>query len=429
MRLNFHENKIKTYFSLFAFAFVVSFIVLFGLRLDVHAESLSSFPLPFGPCSNWGFSNPNDVHIPNDSDLSAFVSGIETSTGNTVYGLFIYEIASDYSYVDFAVAFNDFWYLMPNNTYPSMPYNDSLNLCSLGTVNIFSTQIWRFDSSGSFSYTNRNLNVPSQVYYFSGGVSSSDTFYSWYPYWHIDNEPILVSPDWSGSNVGFVYSGSGGSPDFSGHSIGGSGSGSFIPSPDNPSTVTGFDFDINLNYDDSGITSRLDTLNDNVSGLGDKIDVSNNWLGRIWSAISDYFSAPDPNEITDTLDDYPLIIDLTSTVNDTKSTVNNIFDFQSIQPKTADNVDFDYDFQWKVYVPQLHAFQTRTTRIHIVFSWFESIRTPVTLVLTVFLVLGFLVYVFRQIPNLINGVGAGASAGQSIADMNNNSSGKGNGKK
>lgn len=414
-----NENKIKTYCFSSCIAFMLAFVVLFGLRLDVRAETKNAFPLPYGPGSNWGFSNPNEVRLPNDEDILGLVSQVETSTGNTVYGFFIYEIASDYSYVKFAVAFNDFWFLMPNDTYPSMPYNDYMYLRTINTANTFNTQIWRLDNNGAFYYDNFNLDSGTGTF-FSGGVSSSDTFYIWYPFYHKDFAPVQVSSNWSTGREGFTYvgiSGGGGfdAPGF----ITGEGTGTL------DSDTGDLNIDFNLQYDDSAIQGKLDTIIDNQEGSLEKQDTANNLLGRIWQAITDYFTPPTQQEVQTALNGFPVFGDLTNTIGQTKTTVNSIFDFSQIQPKTADNVDFDYDFTFVYYDPQFHRLRDKVVTVHIVFSWFESIRTPVTLVLSVFLALGFLVYIFRQIPNLINGVGAGASAGQSIADSVTNQKGGG----
>lgn len=426
MRLKLKNEKIKTCLVMFAFACFVSVTCLCLLPLTVHAETTNQYPVPFGFGSGYGYDLGQSIsggegstpYVPTDEDIANIVSVIETNKNATCYGLFVREFNNDnYS---FYFTLTDFAYGMPNNTYPSLGYWGFLNCWCFGTRDSLPVGEVTFIPStgnvivgpGSYDFNRVDLFIGdgSSAYAYSGSDIPC------YPVWHINNSPIQVSPSWSADSStyrdGFVYIGnSGGGGGFDGPGfITGEGTGTLDPDTGD------LNIDFNLQYDDSVIQGKLDTIIENQEDSLDKQDTTNNRLGQIWQAITDYFTPPTQQEVTTALQGFPVFNDLTNTIGNTKTTVNSIFDFSQIQPKTADNVDFDYDFHWKVYNPSSHSFVTKTTTVHIVFSWFESVRTPVTLVLSVFLALGFLIYIFRQIPNLINGVGGGASAGISVAE-------------
>lgn len=437
MRLKLkNDDKIKIRLFGSLFVFLCSFVFLYCLPLTVHAETKNAFPLPYGPGSNWGFSNPNEVRLPNDDEILDLVSQVETSTGNTVYGFFIYEIANDFSYVRFAVAFNDFWYLMPNDTYPSMPYNDYMYLRTLNTGNPFSTQIWKLDNNGAFYYDNGNINSGTGTF-FSGGVSSSDTFYTWYPFWHKDFEPIQVSSNWSTGREGFVYQGVSGGGGFDGPGFQGSASGQLTPksSVDGQGFDIDFDFFVDMNPLQilgeeirDGIGTLIEKVKDGFSivigSIGDTFQMLKDNTDTIVSKIQELAEdakKPSSQQLEEALYDSTVVGGIVDVAQSGKNFLDSLT-ASGIQVPSSEDMDFDYSFTWKEYKPKLHAFRTHSSTVHISFSWYESIRSKVLLVLGVFMTIGFTVYLIKQMPNLIAGVSGGGSAGVSISDFNRNNS-------
>lgn len=464
MRLRLKNEKIKNCFALFALACFISVTCLCLLPLTVHADSSNTYrttmPLYVSPVSGANQGKPADI------DLSGMRNALLNYLINDGFyspsiKYITYEGKSETDPIIYVNAFSN--YGSPNvSNYPTLNLN-SFTSESNFTFNVTNGvyPMWYNYSTGACGmHTHNNtpfvLNSYISLYY-----NGATPFYALIPNQFIPGYPLYIENDIIyGNDVVFSdYANipSDDEPIYSGSSIGGSGTGTFIPSDDGSggsseggsSGIGGtFDFELDLNLDDSAIIGAIEGVGDDIGGSLDdisgslddiggsldtiegKIDTSNNWLQRIWTAITDYFTPPTKQEILSAFDDFPLIQDLIDTINTTKTSVNSIFDFSSITPKTANNVDFDYDFNWKVYDPDTSSFVTKTTTIHIIFSWFESVRTPVTLVLSVFLTLGFLVYLFRQIPNLINGVGGGASAGMSVSESFSSSGHtKGSGKK
>lgn len=448
MRLNLYEKN-KNIWLYTLIAIMLPIIILHVVQLRVFASgeeitSTNSFPLPFGPGSNWGYSNPNDVRLPNDAEILDLVDQIETSTGNTVYGLFIYEIASDYSYVVFAVAFNDFWYLMPNDTYPAMPYNDYLNLRRLNGRDLFSCQLWKLENNGTFYYTNGNNNTPDQSYFFSSGVSHANTFYYWYPFWHKDFEPIQVSSNWSTGREGFVYRGvSGGGPgpaiDFDAP---GFGSGSYEVDPDT-GDVSGFSFDFNLDFSSIGdhltalfdnlsesLGSWFDPIHDNLDTIIDKLDDILDNMGAILDRMS-------PNNLTtqnfgdatgyllnNFVKNSPAFKQWVDLGTSFKDFYDELFDDSDFENPVYDD-DFpvvEYEAYW--FMPtnddmdEHPEFDDWYVPIHFKadFRWYERIREPFLKVFMTFFTIGFLFYAIKQVPNILHGVAGGVSNGSSVAE-------------
>ena len=417
MRLKLSE-KIKNCSLYFAFTFFIPLVVLCGLRLTGLCASsggqsyVTTFPLPYGGDSGFGYGD-----YPLTSSIAAGALDFALSEYNYQFNLVtIYEVASDNSYIDFIVYVNEGsnFHLLNVSDYPNFDSSGMLirNLDSYGSVLVRYNGAYSLLQEYSYrqyydvSINNWLSSLPTGGFYLPQGTE-------------LYNYPVYYSGGTISGSEGDIFEVSTGSGDIviGGHTIGGSGSGQFIHSSESPSTITGFDFDINLTVDDTEINSRLDTIDDSINGLGDKIDTSNGFLGGIYQGLTNFFSVPTTDTVTSLISSYPVIYDTLGTYAVTKSTINDLFDFTSISPKTASTVDFDYNFTWKVYDPNTGSFINKSTPVHIVFSWYESIRTPVTLVLTVFLVLGFVVYIFRQIPNLINGVSGGASAGVSVSEQ------------
>lgn len=408
------DNKLYKVLRIVFLTLAIISLIFSLSKKFVHAEGATtstSFPLPYGPGSNWGFSNPNEVRLPTNDELLDMVSQIETSTGNTVYGLFIYEIASDYSYVTFAVAFNDFWYLMPNNTYPSMPYNDFLNLRTLNTADVFNCQIWKLENNGSFYFTNSNINSPSQSYFFSSGVSYSDTYYGWYPFWHKDFSDILVSPDWSSSQVGFVYQGISGGGGFDGPGFTGEATGTLSPSEDFDGQGFNLDFDFSIDLNPlqvlgeeikDGISDFKDRVVEGFQVIGGKIDTFKDrvvegfqTLTSIPSKVSDiydYITEPfDEEKFSEKFEEMELGQELTTFRTDIESFTGTF----NVAPAAAEDVRFSIPFT----LPYVN--QNLTAVID--FSFYDRIRSIVVPFFTVFLIFGMVWSLIRSIPGILHG--------------------------
>lgn len=409
MRLKLNYEKVKTYIFMLFITFVVPFTCLCGLYVKGFCASSNSFPLPYGAGSHYGYGD-----FPLTENIVKNVNDYLSSQGITSNALVINEIANDNSYISFYYITSNLVFAINNEGYfPILNGNVVIfarsdfygNFCTGGIITYV-------PSSNSFSLTSDSY-IDGRIdlrYLLVDGSVPSDTVIRYYPVYYSSNGDIS-GYGWVNNTLeydlpAFSFDGdssSGASDDFDG-----SASGSLVPDGDG-----GFDLDININIPD--YSEKLDDIGGSVDSINDKLDSNNSWLQSIYNSIDNFFSIPSSQEVTDTLGNYPLIQDLSGTVSDTKSAVNSIFDFSSVSPKSVNDVDFDYDFHWKFFDFSSGGFIDKVTTIRIRFSWFESIRTPVETVMIVFMTLGFIVYIFRQIPNLINGVSGGVSAGESIS--------------
>lgn len=164
-----------------------------------------------------------------------------------------------------------------------------------------------------------------------------------------------------------------------------------------------------------GSNNSLATLNqklDLIYGkLVDSNDNNKSWLEKIYRWLVDFgsvFALPDPEDVQEVLENSTFWNAVTDLINFAK-TFKNQLSLSNVTPKNSSNVDFYYDFHWNVYNFDTNTFEDKVTTVFIQFSWFESIRTPVTLVLTVFLILGMASYFVHQLVNLINGSGSGVN--------------------
>lgn len=429
MRLNLNEFKSKIHIIKYFVTFSFACLVLCGLSLTVSAETKTQWPLPYGFGSGYGYrewsgSNP----------VTPVLQYLD-SQNITYYGLLMYEQASDNSYVEFIVPLQQFYYISRNNngamsTYPSTYL---LNSSYGGLISVMRVKITQNGTITTTSSYNLNQPIcPFPVNINGTATVASNTFYLYYPVYTPDYADITIYQDNNSSRpfTGFVFGGEIPVDPITGSSIGGQGSGHFIPASGSDSGS--FDFDINLVYDNTEIISGFTRMDDQFEGL--KIQL-NAWqllweawktgqqtvlnglqngintiidkLTDIQGGINQVVGVPSSGTVASIAQDSDVMggfIEVTSNAN---GLVTGIFeDFGSNDIPTSADMDFDYPFHWSVY--KNGSFEDKTTSVHISFGWYESIRSKVLLVIGVFMVVGFVVYIIKQIPNFINGVG-GAS--------------------
>lgn len=446
MRLKLKNEKCKISFIYYFIGCFVALVVLYNVRLNVFAASsggsspsyYTEYPLPYGVGTGYGYDS-SVVDISTAFNSVYTYATTQLWSGGQISGIYVYEYNSSANRLDLFVTMvstadtPNMPSFSPNpQSYPTVSSGDTFSCSDINFSYIVSCFLSDYHCEWIISGNITNVNIgsswttslPTNI-----SVVAPDNFYYGYPL-YIYGNPDIVS---AGGRIGLTYgSPSGGNDDA--FSIIGSAVGKVTDGNGNESDV---DLDIIFNYDDSNLVNKLDSIEEGINDLNDKQDDTNNWLERIWQAITDYFAMPDPDDITDTLEDYPVINDFIGTTNEIRSTIDDIFDFDSIQPKTASDVDFDYTFHWSVYQPSFASVNPNTSRsgsgsvwvpksttVRIVLSWYESVRTPCMLVLSTFLVLGFCVYLFKQIPSIINGAGSGIEATRSLSDHLSNRGGK-----
>lgn len=155
---------------------------------------------------------------------------------------------------------SNFTFNITNGVYP-MWYNYSTGACGMHTHN----------------NTPFSLNSYISLYY-----NGATPFYALIPNQFIPGYPLYIESDiLYGDNVVFSdYANipSEDSPTYSGSSIGGSGSGTFIPSGGSGGSEGGigdsggsFEFDLDLNLDDSAIIGAIESVGDDIGGALDDI--------------------------------------------------------------------------------------------------------------------------------------------------------------
>lgn len=430
-----NENKIKTYCFGSLFAFVLAFVILYCLPLSAKASSVSSLPMPYGFGSDYGYrewegSNPIPYLLEYCEDNNI-----------TCYGMLMYEQASDNSYVIVTVLKEDFYFIVRNNngaipTYPPIYINDINGSDQIDAIRLKITQ------DGIITVANSNFVFRSGTLYLNGvNYVSSGVAYLNYPLYYLNYSDIsCFSDNGLGWFTGFEFLGEiPPAEDFDGFGFG-EMTGTITPASgvDSPGFDIDFDFFIDMNplkilgeEIRDGIGSLLDKVEDGFStvigSIGDTFTMLQNNTQTLISKVGeivDDLKKPTSQQLQDTLDNSTVVGGVVDIAQEGKTFLDSLT-ASGIQVPTSQDMDFDYPFTWKEYVPALHAFHTHTTNVHITFSWYESIRDKVLLVLGVFMTIGFTVYLIKQIPNLIAGVSGGASAGQSIADhVTNNKGGK-----
>ena len=418
MRLRLNEKLHKNYF-LYSFALVVfSAAFMYCMSLTVHAAEISAYPLYYGAGSGYGY--PSDVDISTVVSSAISYAGNSLWYGHTPYAVFAYEYNSNTGIFTVCCVYEGSVNFSPNpQTYPNITGNDSLT---------YGRTIQYFIDVDVSSYSctwNRNVSFNSVSPYIwlvsdgSGGfyVPQDVTLYG-FPLWTDGNIDIYSA----GDRLGFIF----GAPRVPGSGPGLTGE-AFGKVTDPEGNESDIDLEINLNYDDSGVTSRLDELNSSVlDGFG--------VLGEISGKISDFnddfnekTEVPTNNQLTSVLNDSEVIGSMVAIASEAYTGFSTVFS----EPETVTSSDmiFDLPFHYQIYDYDTGSFVDHVKYVRISFAWYESIRSKVLTVIVVFMCLGFGMYLFRQIPNLINGVSGGASAGESVADLGKPSSSGSSGSK
>lgn len=406
MRLRLNEKLLKNYF-IYSFALIAfSFVFLYCLPLTVHASEISSYPLYYGAGSGYGY--PADVDISSVVSAAIQYAGTSLWYGHTPYAVFAYEYNSTSGVFTVCCVYEGSVNFSPNpQSYPNITNVDSLTYGR--TIQYFidvdtSSYSCSWNRAVSFNSVSPSLWLVSDG---SGGfyIPTEVTLYG-YPLW-TDGDIDIYS---AGDRLGFIC----GAPRVPGTGPGLTGE-AFGKVTDSEGNESNIDLEFNLSYDDSGVTSRLDELNSSVlEGFG--------VVGEISGKISDFnddfnetTEVPTNNQLTSILNDTEVIGSLVAITSEAYTGFSSVF--AEPDQVTSSDMVFDLPFHYQIYDYDSGSFVDRVKNVRISFAWYESIRSKVLTVIVVFMCLGFGMYLFRQIPNLINGVSGGASAGQSVSDL------------
>ena len=246
MRLKLNE-KIKIGFIVrFALTFI-AFSFLFSFRLLVSAASsggnslVTSFPLPYGPSSGYGAGGSSFyTQEVVDGAVSYFFSNFPNSRPYVTLAT-IYEVSDNYIIFSFHNTGNG-QFTLPTISFSGGTYPNLSNTTFQVSVPYGANAVKYDGSSYSFIAGSSNISVGVSSWCSTSPTGSlyldpTKKMYG-YPVWTYDNVDIVYN-----NNTYFELGSP--SPIFSGHSIGGTGTGNFIHSSENPSTVTGFDFQKN----------------------------------------------------------------------------------------------------------------------------------------------------------------------------------------
>lgn len=441
MRLKSNYEKVKTYILMLVITIIVPFTCLCGLFINVSAadsvSGFSQFPLPivntfdftpeqisfFNTTITNRVNNLSDTYKVNWSNYVLFVRDV-LSNGN------IEIVALCQPVVSFSNS-NDLSGWWSGTSYYSFRssasrwggivyfvYNPNTNSV-VGNVN------YSFDANSNYTYGQKYI---SSTLDFSGNVLSNQTFY---PFYLSNINDIVLS---NNPLPIFSLSASGGGDD-----LGGLGDGiGTIKNFDGQGFDIDFEFFLDMNplkilgeEIRDGILSLGEFISDGFDIVGDKIQELIGFIRDGFSIVSGYVQEinenskkPTEQQLYEALENSTVVGGVVGVVSNAKGVIDSLFsDFVDVPQ--AEDMEFDIDFVWRTYFYNgvSDGWVLHHTPIHISFAWYETIRSSVTLVITVFMSIGFLMYFIKQVPNLIAGVSGGASAGQSIADFNVNRKG------
>lgn len=440
MRLKLNYEKIKTCIIMLVITFFVPFISLCGLFINVSAadsiSGYSQFPLPI--VNTFDFSN-EQIDLFNSTISSKVNSLSSTYKGNwTNYVLFVRDYYQSGNFVICAlcqpvVSFsnnNDLSGWWNGNSYfyfssSASRWGGIIYFDYNPTTNTVSNVQNSFSSNSSDTYGSKYFNSTLSV---NGNVLSNQTYY---PFYLSNINDIVLS---NNPLPIFSLSASGGGDD-----LGGLGDGiGTIKDFDGQGFDIDFEFFLDMNplkilgeEIRDGILTLGDYITDGFDIVGDKIQDLIGYTRDGFSIVSGYVQEisenskkPTQQQLQEALENSTVVGGVVGVVSNAKGVIDTLFsDFVDVP--SADDMEFDIDFVWRTYFFNggSDGWVLHHTPIHISFAWYESIRSSVTLVITVFMSIGFLMYFIKQVPNLIAGVSGGASAGQSIADFNVNRKG------
>lgn len=472
MRLKSNYEKVKTYIFMLVITFVVPFTCLCGLYVKglCASSDVIEFPIPIGDNFGYGGQLSQDIvdgaisymfqHHPQTKILTcqkisetssgtlsylfncytSDVVSLSNSNITTMRGVFLSNVYINYNSSG-SIAFE----YRPSTGFRPYEYGTGSSRCNLYSY-VF--PVTPDDTSLSDYYLVKDVFIPNYPIWCLSTNFSSDDF------------SLIFSDGYnSGDDSG---DGSGSSITINGHSVGGG----TISGGDGSSGGTdgSFDLEFDFDLDIPDYRSQLDDIGGSVDSIGESLDdiggvvgdisdgigsLSNkadthttwlqriyaklvdgsdgdeSWLKKIYEVLVDFFQGfeiPSETDVQNELANSKMLGGIIRISNSSKQFVSSI-NADDIEVPSASDMDFDYPFHWQVYDFTSGNFVDKVTIVHIIFSWYESIRDKVMLVLSVFMISGFVVYIWKQVPNFINGVSGGASAGQSIADFNVNHKG------
>ena len=176
MRLFLNENKIKTYFTLLAFTFIVSFACLYCLRLVGFCASSggsnvsSELPFQYGVGSGYGYSK-SDSEIQSAIDLvlqnyQRLVGG----NNDQVQWIYMLEEGSDYIKLR-ATRGSIYINVNSNSSYPNFNYVSSFQYDNL---NVSGSGYSFLIQNGSISLIWDNFNFSSYTNFIETSPSGTD---------------------------------------------------------------------------------------------------------------------------------------------------------------------------------------------------------------------------------------------------------------
>ena len=230
-----------------------------------------------------------------------------------------------------------------NSGVPNVSNYPTLNLNSFTSESDFTFNIttgvypmyynYETGACGMHSHSNSPFILNNYISLYYNGATP---FYALIPNQFLPGYPLYIEDDITlGDNVIFTdYSNISG--DSGGSSIGGSGSGSYIPNGDSggdTSSGGSFEFDLELEFDDSSIINAIESSGDDIGGaiddLGDKVDSSNSKLDSILGLLQSFKSS-----IESKLDSFKTSVDnglgdIRQKLSDIKDKINQWFSYMT----------------------------------------------------------------------------------------------------
>jgi len=413
MRLKLNEQN-KSIF-LVSFAVIIVLLNCLCYSLPVVAASSSSsvtteLPLPYGTDTGYGYSV-------SDSEIANYVSLIVQNYQRIVGGggepvQVVYMVEEGNGYLILGATRGGFTF--SSDTHPNYPAFSDLTYLSYYNLNTTGTG-YRFRcENGSVSLVWDSFNNVNPYYSWSqvmptgsNGIAPGVALYG-YPLWTYSDSDV----DDGNGHIIFTRS----LPNVSGN---GSVEGTGTYTPDD-TTQSGGSYQ--FSFDFSAILDKLDSLFD---GFSDLFDDLKNTLGNLLDTIKDDIA--DIKDIVFGIENPAKNVTGTWIMNEFNS--NSVFGgiIQLTSAFSANigllfsdlgNVTFTdgfpvvvYDWDWVLPFLDSPYFDDvilgGTIRVN--FRWWEDVGPILLPIIFTFIYLGWFLYIFRQIPNFINGVSGGVS--------------------
>lgn len=413
MRLKLNDKTKSIFLVSFALILVLFNCLCYSLPVvaaSFSTTSITELPLPYGTDTGFGYSV-------SDSEISNYVSLIVSDYQRIVGGggepvQVVYMIEEGNGYIILGATRGGFTF--SSNTHPNYPALSDLTYLSYWNLNVSGTG-YRFRcENGSISLVWDNLSSVNPYYSWTQAMPTGTTGIA--PGVALYGYPLYTASDSDidDGNGHIIFTRS--APNVTGN---GSVEGTGTYTPDD-TTQSGGSY--HFSFDFSAILDKLDSLFD---GFSDLFDDLKNTLGGLLDTIKD-----------DLADIKDIIFGLESPAeNVTGSWVENQFNsnsvFGGILQLTSSfgynigvlfsdlsNVTFsdgfpivEYDWEWVLPFLDSAYFDDvildGTIRVN--FSWWENISPKLLPIIFTFIYLSWFLYIFRQIPNFINGVSGGVS--------------------